>query len=138
MADDQRALEIQILTKYLGAEEAKKAVGDLDKLRDSQDGVGKATAEATEKFGESRREIRFLGDEIGRMAGVSHLGGLALGGVAAAAFATVTASSFLKPLMSELNRLSQGQLASACRTMRPPNLAAAVALKLCKSQAEGH
>jgi hypothetical protein len=55
-----------------------------------------ATEASTEKFGQSRREIRLVGNELGRAVGISGVGGLFLGGVAASAFAAAKAIGFLK------------------------------------------
>ena len=55
-----------------------------------------ATEDSTEKFGQSRREIRLVGNELGRAVGISGVGGLFLGGVAAAAFVAAKGLEFLK------------------------------------------
>ena len=81
--------KIKIGTEDLGAE-TQKLLG-IQKDTDKEMGVisvsqadveaatrktTDATKDATEKFGESRREIRMVGNELGRAAGVSGLGGL--------------------------------------------------------------
>ncbi|MEI9863034.1 MAG: hypothetical protein WDN00_00440 [Limisphaerales bacterium] len=69
-----------------------------------------ATSESTEKFAESHREIRKVGNELGRMIGLADVGGLALGGTAAAAFAAVKAVEFLKGTWEGLQETINGPI----------------------------
>lgn len=69
-----------------------------------------ATEESTEKFGQSRREIRMVGNELGRTLGVRGLGGLFLGGVAASAFAAAKAIGFLKDTWVAIQEAIKGPI----------------------------
>lgn len=69
-----------------------------------------ATADSTEKFGQSRREIRLVGNELGRAVGIGGLGGLFLGGVAASAFAAAKAIGFLKDTWVEIQAAIKGPI----------------------------
>jgi hypothetical protein len=69
MADDVKALEIQILTKYLNSDEAKRAAHDLEELRGAQAGAGKAAeagAEAEDKLAIKGREMHHIIGELNR------------------------------------------------------------------------
>jgi hypothetical protein len=72
--------------------------------------TGAATDEATGKFSASHREIRMLGNELGRVAGVSGMGMLFLGGVAAAAFGAAKAIGLVKTVWEEIQATIKGPI----------------------------
>ncbi len=72
--------------------------------------TAQAVEEGTEKFGESRREIREVGNELGNMAGVGRAGGLALGGVGAAAFGLMGALELLKSTWEATKHTIEGPI----------------------------
>src|ERR1039458_674353 len=82
--------------------DSSSVVGEAGKGQEAIKGLGQETEKAEGKFGSSRREIRMLGNELGRIAGVSGGGMLALGGVAAAAFGVAKAFGFLKIAWEEV------------------------------------
>ena len=116
MNNADNTLELLINLGFIGADQAdaaRRAIsGVTDETKDASKAsglfadasksTGTATDAATEKFGSSRREIRMLGNELGRVAGVSGMGMLFLGGVAAAAFTAAKALGFLKWAWSEV------------------------------------
>src|ERR1039458_10422541 len=97
--------ESQALAKEMGVINASNA--DLEKatLKTTD-----AVKDSTEKFGESRREIRLVGNELGRAAGISGVGGLFLGGVAASAFAAAKAVEFLKNTWVDIQAAITGEI----------------------------
>ena len=76
-------------------DETKAASKSSGLLADASKSTSDATDAATQKFSASHREIRMLGNELGRVAGVSQTGMLLLGGVATAAWAAARAIGFL-------------------------------------------
>jgi hypothetical protein len=100
---------------------AVKAAGE------SVEDFGKKTVEATEKLGSHRREIREVGNEIGRAIGVTRLGGLALGGLAAAAFAAGKAIEFLKHTWETVQESIKGPIEIGIPESAPAHISAAAA-----------
>ena len=84
-----------------------------------------AVAEGTEKFGGSRRELREAGNELGRAAGISRLGALALGGMAAAAFAAGKAVEFLKDTWDTIQESITGPIQIGLPDDAPGKISAA-------------
>ena len=93
------------LSKQMGVVQVStKDVDDITRINNS------TLKEGAEKWGDSRREIREVGNEIGRATGISHLGGLALGGLAAAAFAAGKAIEFLKSTWDDIQEAIKGEI----------------------------
>jgi hypothetical protein len=111
------ALEKQIGKAKALKQDYSELQKQLDTVNDSMkesavktDDLSTATDSATEKFGSSRREIRMLGNELGRVAGVSQGGMLFLGGVATAAFIAAKAVGFLAQTWRDIQEAIAGPL----------------------------
>jgi hypothetical protein len=87
--------------------------------------TGEATGKGTEKFVEHRRELREVGNELGRASGLGRLGGLALGGLAAAAFAAGKAVEFLKDTWDEIQNTIKGPIEIGLPENAPAHISAA-------------
>jgi hypothetical protein len=109
MAADN-TLEILIKLGFIGADQADAAKAALARLKDETTAGAAATDKATDSFGSSRREIRILGNELGRVAGVSGMGTLFLGGVAAAAFGAAKAIGLVKTVWQEIQATIKGPI----------------------------
>lgn len=116
------------------AAESQALAHEMGVINVSNEDIEKATRkttdavkEGTEKFGESRREIREVGNELGRATGVSHLGGLFLGGVAAAAFGAGKAIEFLKTSWETLAESIKGPIEVGLPENAPAHISAAAA-----------
>jgi predicted nucleic acid-binding Zn-ribbon protein len=94
---EKAAAEAKDLAKEMGIVTVSHE--DLEKATKK---TGEAVGESTGAFGKARREIREVGSELGNAIGITRLGGLALGGVAAAAFAAGKAVEFLKDTWDEI------------------------------------
>jgi hypothetical protein len=131
MADSDKTLKLLIELGVIGKDDAKAANQLLDETKSktsdqakengvlvvSLEDVEKATRknndtveESTNKFGASRREIRMVGGELGRLVGIGGLGGLALGGIAAAAFGAAKAIEFLQSTWNEVKETIKGPI----------------------------
>ena len=78
MADADKTLELLIKLGVVGKADVE-AANDL--LLKTTKTSNEALDESTEKWKSSRREIREVGNEIGRVTGIGHLGGLFLAGL---------------------------------------------------------
>jgi hypothetical protein len=111
------------------AQDSAEAINDLNKevgvINVSQADIAAATEKTTEKFAESRREIRQVGNELGRLTGISGLGGLALGGVAAAAFGAAKALEFLKSTWETIQEAIKGPIEIGIPPDAPAHISAA-------------
>jgi hypothetical protein len=103
-------LEILIKLGFIGADQADDARKAIAGVKDETTAGSKATDKATDSFGSSRREIRMLGNELGRVAGVSGAGMLFLGGVASAAFAAAKAIGLVKTVWQEIQATIKGPI----------------------------
>ena len=93
------------------SDETKKSLGILSETNDSTKAFGRAAEETGEKVEKlSRREIRELGNELGRATGLGSIGRAALGGIALAAFAAGAAIEFLKGAWAEMKEAVNGNI----------------------------
>lgn len=111
------ALEESKLGQEKAAAEAKDFARGMGVVTVSHEDLEKATkktkeavGESTGEFSKARREIREVGSVLGNTIGISHLGGLALGGVAAAAFGAAKAIGFLKNTWDEIKGTISGPI----------------------------
>ena len=114
MADSR----LDILIKFgLTGDGAKDALSQIDQLKTGTEEATKATEkqtsavkESTEKFSENHREVRRVAGELGNMAGIGGLGGLALGGGAAAAVGLMKSLEFLEGSWESLRETIRGPI----------------------------
>jgi hypothetical protein len=96
----------------VSADDLKRTLDELKKKSDdADDGVkklGKGGKEAGEKL--SKMELRKLGNEFGNLAGLGNLSALAIGGIAAAAFAAAKAIEFLKNTYADIQAAIKGPI----------------------------
>jgi hypothetical protein len=125
-------LEIEILTRYVGAENAAKASADLDAVRQATkdagtetSNLGAETEKNTGKFISNRREVRALGNEISNAFGLGRLGGLAVGGVFAGIVAATEAIQFLKWTWNYLQETIAGPIDIGLPPDAPAHISAA-------------
>jgi len=114
MPDKSLDVLVRILTEQVGEQKANEILAQVTaesgKAAGATDALSESTKKATGSFSESRREIRMVGNELGRAAGISNAGGLALGGVAAAAFFAAKAVGFLASTWNEIQKAIEGPL----------------------------
>lgn len=117
MADSDKTLKLLIELGVVGQKDAE-AARDLLKetgnktndLSDETKKLGDAAHESGVKMGESRREIREMGNELGRVIGVSGVGRAMLGGMGLAAFAAAASLDFLKSTYEVLQDAAKGPI----------------------------
>ena len=92
------------------SDETKRSLNMMPPLEDNLKKGGKAAEEAGEKFGGSRRELRLMGNELGRAVGLGGAGRMMLGGIALAAFGTAKAIEFLKGTWEDIQDAIKGPI----------------------------
>lgn len=125
MADSDNTLNLLIKFGILDEAKAEQAKQMLKETGEATADLGAKTEKATEKFGEHRHELREVGNELGRAAGISRGGALALGGVAAAAFAAGKAIEFLKDTLAEVQESIKGPIEFGIPEDAPAHISAA-------------
>lgn len=90
------------------SDETKRSLGLLDPLKENSKDLGTEVEKAGEKFGGSRRELREMGNELGRATGLAGAGRLMMGGIAVAAFAAAKSIEFLKNTWEQIQESIKG------------------------------